>query len=487
MNKKHVFIDYYDIDPAYGVDNPGYRPLNGSSYGVKIIQHKPKIEYEQVIDTDKEWDCLRAGFPSVFKIAEHKYVAFYEAISREPEWIMVCYAESNDGVHWVKPDLGLVEFKGNKHNNIIRMGGAPYLNYVEEGNVVLYDRHEKDDNKRYKMLFTKVMYENGKVIDVSTYSSYSKDGLHWSEDKYAFKAGDCFGSLFYDEDLKRYIATYKSQYSNHLVRRTQTLSESVDFEKWSTPRLIMNGNASLPIDVDFYQTGMVKWPGTKDAYILLIPTFHRTEDYVDTTLYLTRDLYTYNCLDFSNPIVTREDVQFAKTHYFGGCDALVENNQYIHYFTRFWGGHNGGPFADKAPEGVKTSGTMRAIWREDGYTSLKAESHGGFTTIPFNVGKRIIFNYETGVKGFIKVALTEDEKNVPYEGFSWDDSEFIKIDDIHYELKFKKPLTDLPKQTKVRLNVKMFSADIYSFTFCDVEEWANEDGAHPYVVIPDDK
>ena len=30
-----------------------------------------------------------------------------------------CYAESKDGIHWVKPALGLVEFKGAKTNNIV--------------------------------------------------------------------------------------------------------------------------------------------------------------------------------------------------------------------------------------------------------------------------------------------------------------------------------------------------------------------------------
>ena len=30
-----------------------------------------------------------------------------------------CYAESDDGVHWRRPELGLVEFQGSKKNNIL--------------------------------------------------------------------------------------------------------------------------------------------------------------------------------------------------------------------------------------------------------------------------------------------------------------------------------------------------------------------------------
>jgi len=33
-------------------------------------------------------------------------------------WRPMCYAESEDGIHWTKPDLGLVEFNGNTRNNI---------------------------------------------------------------------------------------------------------------------------------------------------------------------------------------------------------------------------------------------------------------------------------------------------------------------------------------------------------------------------------
>jgi hypothetical protein len=41
----------------------------------------------------------------------------------------VCYAESADGIRWEKPDLGLVEFRGSLHNNLIAGPcGVPALN-----------------------------------------------------------------------------------------------------------------------------------------------------------------------------------------------------------------------------------------------------------------------------------------------------------------------------------------------------------------------
>ena len=32
---------------------------------------------------------------------------------------VICYAESHDGINWVRPDLGLVEYNGSSKNNII--------------------------------------------------------------------------------------------------------------------------------------------------------------------------------------------------------------------------------------------------------------------------------------------------------------------------------------------------------------------------------
>lgn len=481
MDKKHVFVDYYDIDAGYGVDNPGYRPLNGSPYGVKIVQHKPKIELEPVICCDKPWDELRAGMANVIKLSDKKYIAYYEGINKTPEWINLCYAESEDGVHWVKPDLGLVEFNGNKNNNIVKICGAPYLNYVEEGDVVYYDKYTENENERFKTLYTKVSYKDGKVTDVSMFSQTSKDGIHWENERYAFKGGDAFATLFYDEDLGKYVATVKSQYSNHLARRTLILSESADFINWSKPRLIMNGNATIDPDIDYYQTAMTKWEGASDAYVMFPPTFHRTGDYLESNLVLTRDLYTFTLFDINNPVISQYDCRAKENYMSPGC--IAENGKYIHFFTPFAAGHNEGSWESVHPDGLKMAGTNRAIFREDGYTSLRSESHGGFTTIPFNVGKRIIFNCDIQVKGYIKVALTEDEKNIPYEGFGFEDCKLEKKDEVSYEVVFSKPLTELPKNTKVRLKVEMFKADLYSFTFKDVEEFENEEGDCPYKVI----
>ncbi|MBT7861391.1 MAG: hypothetical protein HN712_13800 [Gemmatimonadetes bacterium] len=59
------------------------------------------------------------------------YTTYWYKVRREGDDIVVderfdeyaaqrlCLATSNDGVHWEKPELGLVEFEGSKRNNIL--------------------------------------------------------------------------------------------------------------------------------------------------------------------------------------------------------------------------------------------------------------------------------------------------------------------------------------------------------------------------------
>ena len=80
----------------------------------------------------------------------------------------VCYAESQDGYRWTKPNLGLVEYGGSAANNIIDLPNRE----TTTASVVLLDTEEPDPSKRYKMAF-----EAGP--EHRLYTAYSRDGLRW--------------------------------------------------------------------------------------------------------------------------------------------------------------------------------------------------------------------------------------------------------------------------------------------------------------------
>lgn len=84
------------------------------------------------------------------------------------------YAESTDGVVWTKPNLGLVEFGGNKNNNLILTDPAP-LGFVNLK--VLAEPEDPDPQRRYK-ISTHVYFRHHTRL--GTLAPFvSEDGLRW--------------------------------------------------------------------------------------------------------------------------------------------------------------------------------------------------------------------------------------------------------------------------------------------------------------------
>ena len=85
-------------------------------------------------------------YGSIVKV-DGKYRMWYAAASRgkqeaatnqvakDVSYLRVAYAESDDGVKWTKPNLGLVEYAGNKDNNLVAMDRA-YQAYFDSSAMV---------------------------------------------------------------------------------------------------------------------------------------------------------------------------------------------------------------------------------------------------------------------------------------------------------------------------------------------------------------
>ena len=103
------------------------------------------------------------------------YVAFDDAVKSKvaSERWRAAYAEGVDGVNWVKPNLGLVEFDGNKNNNLVDVGGAwGFVNLK-----VIKDESDPDASRRYKMT-THVYFRHHTRLG-TLLPFVSADGLTW--------------------------------------------------------------------------------------------------------------------------------------------------------------------------------------------------------------------------------------------------------------------------------------------------------------------
>jgi hypothetical protein len=109
------------------------------------------------------------------------YVALDEDLKQWPDtaatiW-RAAYAESTDGIHWTKPELGLVDYHGSKQNNLIELFPSPIgiINLK-----VLRDDEDPDPARRYKMTAqTWWMGREGKGGRGTLAPLVSADGYSW--------------------------------------------------------------------------------------------------------------------------------------------------------------------------------------------------------------------------------------------------------------------------------------------------------------------
>jgi hypothetical protein len=95
--------------------------------GARLELHRPERR-EIVFRTDAPWEGNASAYQSVFRDGDRCRLYYHgvhyrhsgppaQATADHP-WNL-CYAESDDGLHWRRPELGLFAFNGSKANNIM--------------------------------------------------------------------------------------------------------------------------------------------------------------------------------------------------------------------------------------------------------------------------------------------------------------------------------------------------------------------------------
>ena len=156
---------------------------------------KPAVRPEPVLtptrDNPNAPDYLATHFYGTVLFEEGKYRMWYYAchLGRNPDWPQaltaqadrwkdniipgpLCYAESEDGLHWTKPNLGQLLFKGSRDNNAFDLPSA-----LTGDACVVRDDADPDPARRYKLAFW-TQYD---PYDYPTMRlAVSPDGFHWT-------------------------------------------------------------------------------------------------------------------------------------------------------------------------------------------------------------------------------------------------------------------------------------------------------------------
>ncbi|MGI9428614.1 MAG: hypothetical protein ACR2NM_08150, partial [Bythopirellula sp.] len=147
----------------------------------RILHPATRHGSEPVLKETKSWEVAIA-WTSVYRDpATGKYQLWYQAYggpSTPLPQCVTCYAESKDGIHWTKPNLGLFPYGDETNTNIVMVGnGGTSIRYC---NAVVFDPRDQNPEKRYKMAY----FDFGK-IDGKEYPglhvAFSPDGIHWKK------------------------------------------------------------------------------------------------------------------------------------------------------------------------------------------------------------------------------------------------------------------------------------------------------------------
>ncbi|MFH1005903.1 MAG: hypothetical protein V1800_00185 [Candidatus Latescibacterota bacterium] len=266
----------------------------------------------------------------------------------------VCYATSRDGIHWGKPELGLVEFEGSTRNNLVKRQA--------HGAGIGKDLHDPDPARRYKML---------SLIDESTNLegvAFSPDGLHWSDPVPCPEIqarGDTHHSFFWDQGLGRYIGFTRTWESPHrIVART----ESEDFLQWSQTVEVMR---ALPDAPHLQPYSLVAFPHAP-GYLGLVMIFNAHEDTVDCELAWSADAVKWERICPGETLIPRgPEGTFDCGCLFGAAHPIRKNNELWLYY-----GGSDGPHSN-----WRRGGFGLARLREDGFAGMEPVRKDGIGTL----------------------------------------------------------------------------------------------------------
>jgi hypothetical protein len=219
------------------------------------------LGYCQVIREGKQWRMWYASF-------DHKY--------RNDADCYLCYATSADGVHWEKPDLGLIEYQGSKHNNLLLHAGVV-------GASVFVDDHAPTA-ERYKMAFVKFVDNRWPV-----FGGTSPDGIHWTLGDKALLDynSDTQQSCFPDGNGYRLYVRMWNGPKDFSGSRIVGMSYSPTYGDFPLPGPVLEADDRDPTNMQFYNSAVTK---VRDGLYLMLPSgFYKGEDVSRVHSAISRD------------------------------------------------------------------------------------------------------------------------------------------------------------------------------------------------------
>jgi hypothetical protein len=487
--------------------------------GLTHTMHQP-VKRGPVLKAEEPWEGVYIGVfsPPMWIADEGVFKQVYECRYDKPgQPYRYALAISKDGVHWEKPKLGLVEFKGSKENNLFPTPDNRRLVHV------VLDPDDPDSQRRYKGLLT---IPRGRVPVVSP------DCLHWRKLDAQLPSADA-GTMAFDREKRLFMAMLK-RFNPNTVGRSYDISFSNDFINWSKPRFMFgmdkdrdqkmaidvirrrlaNPALAKPLFVDpdpaigwrrpegkrhiptwqaeCYNFGVIPYEG---IYLGLITVYYPTgqrlpertnaDGFNLIQLAMSRDLKEWKRLGDRQPFLEPSSLTKGLVGNYDRLQLAAYNGviQHADEVRFYYGGlkrrvpqHSRWP--DGSPRDPSTlsdsertdwledthSAMCLAVLRQDGFVSLTAgDEVGHVITKPFvATGKQLLLNVNVHDGGEARVEVLSEEE-YPIHGFELSSSMPLRGPSVEQTVGWSgEPKWSQLTGRKVRLRIQLRNADLFA-------------------------
>ncbi|WP_135557595.1 hypothetical protein [Paenibacillus cymbidii] len=385
---------------------------------LRLKLHPPERK-EVVFVPDRPWEGPTSGYFSVIQDEDRIRLYYRGYCPGEDSHAeqTTCYAESADGIHFVRPELGLHPFGGSNRNNIILRGVAAH-NFAP-----FLDRSQAaGSDARYKAVGG-VGTGPARLNVGELFALASADGVHWrymQEGPVMTDGGfDSHNVAFWDDTNKRYRC-YNRYFHDGRLRAIQS-AESVDFLAWGPQR--RNEYAADAPEEHFYTNSTIPCPGAEQLYVSFPMRFvperqliaeHAHPGVSDTLFMTSRDGVRWDRSfreAWLRPGPDRRNwTDRSGMAAFGAAELAAEPGRLSFYVTEHY------RWDDMR--------LRRVSVRKHGFASVHADYDGGtFVTRPLTfAGSRLLLNFATSAAGSIRAELL-DASGQPVDGYRLSDME----------------------------------------------------------------
>lgn len=435
---------------------------------------------------DAPWELGLGGF---FRVIEDggRCRLYYGAFTRAGH--SLAYAESADGLHWTRPDLGIVSIDGNRHNNLIIADNA-----IDA--TIMLDPMDAPE-RRYKVFRSHVSSDPAVA---GVYASTSSDGIHFTEAGRVFPMWPETGLIaHWDARIGRYVVfTRTFAQGGENQRRIGRIVTDDLLKPWPyrepASRILVpspeNVDTVLALDAqddphaDVYTNATHIYTQAQDAYLMFPCPFRHFaparqpwfrfepgNEYglIEIQMAVSRDGIRWSRPDRRPYVPMGLPDEWDRWLMMMGAGMVRRGSALYQYYWSTGRTHDSGILRGEYGAAVKPRSAIGAVrQRLDGFMSADFAYTGGALSTPAIVfsGAALRLNIDAGAMGTALVEM-RDAQGRPVPGRTFADCEEIGGSFVDAVVRWRGS-SDLSalRGAPVSMHLRARGARLYAFEFC---------------------